>query len=222
MRPLIILRPEPGASKTAERARDLGLAAQVHPLFAPQPVAWLPPPPADFDALLLTSANAARLAGERLADYKGLPAYAVGRATAKALEEAGFTQIVAGDGDGTAIARRIAADGHRRVLHLAGRTVAPIDADMLQIDWVAVYEMLKTRDDGLAERLEPGSVLMIHSPRAGELLAERVEAAKRASLHLIAISPAALAKCGTGWASVQTPGKPDDERMLALAVRLCE
>jgi len=222
VRRVVILRPEPGASRTAARAAELGLVPQVHPLFAPRTIDWLAPPADNFDALLLTSANAARLAGARLADYRGLPSYAVGRATAKALAAAGFADVVAGDGDGTAIARSIAADGHRVVLHLAGRTVAPMEAGSLTIERVAVYEMLRTDEDGLADRLDAGSVLLVHSPRAGGILAERVSVERRASLHLIAISLATLAACGSGWASAQAPDTPDDERMLALAVRLCE
>ncbi|MEV4935135.1 uroporphyrinogen-III synthase [Sphingobium sp. LSP13-1-1.1] len=222
MRQVVILRPEPGAGRTAERAAELGLETRIFPLFVPQALQWDAPAPERFDALLLTSANAVRLAGPSLALYRNLPAYAVGRATAKTLEEAGFARIVAGNGDGTAIARRIAADGHGHVLHLAGRTVAPIDAGALRIERVVVYEMLRTGDDGLAERLEADSILLVHSPRAGELLARHVGPGQRAFLHLIAISPAALAACGTGWASAQAPEKPDDERMLALAVRLCE
>ncbi|WP_176592492.1 uroporphyrinogen-III synthase [Sphingobium sp. EM0848] len=222
MRPLIILRPEPGAGQTAERAASLGLEARVHPLFVPQARGWEAPAPDRFNALLLTSANTARLAGDRLADYRRLPAYAVGRATAKAMEAAGFTQVIAGETDGTAIARRIAADGHRHVLHLGGQTVASIDPGPLMIERIAVYEMVRAADTGLAERLEPGSVLLIHSPRAGQLLKQIVSRDRRGALHLIAISPAALAASGTGWASAQSPDKPDDERMLALAVRLCE
>ncbi|PJG48232.1 uroporphyrinogen-III synthase [Sphingobium sp. LB126] len=222
MRPLIILRPEPGAAKTAARAAEWGLDARIMPLFVPQAVEWEGPAPDRFDALLLTSANAARLAGARLAAYRALPAYAVGPVTAKALTEAGFDGVVAGDGDGSAIARRIAADGHERVLHLAGQTVATIDAGGLRIERIAIYAMRRTGDDGLADRLEAGSVILVHSPRAGEVLAQLVAPGQRAALHLIAISPAALAACGTGWASAEAPDKPDDERMLALAVRLCE
>lgn len=222
MRPLVILRPEPGASRTAARAAALGLTAQVHPLFAPRALDWTPPAADRFDALLLTSANAVRLAGARLTDYRNLPAYAVGRMTADALTQAGFADVIIGDRDASAIAGRIAADGHRTVLHLAGRTVAPMDAGPLRVERVAVYEMVRTQDDGLAARLAAGSILLVHSPRAGELLAERVATGQRTSLHLIAISPGALAACGGGWASAQAPESPDDERMLALAVRLCE
>jgi uroporphyrinogen-III synthase len=219
---LVILRPEPGAARTASRAAELGLTADVHPLFVPQPLGWIPPAPDRFDALLLTSANGVRLAGAHLADYRDLPAYAVGRATAGALAQAGFDNVVAGTSDGSAIAARIAADGHAKVLHLAGKTVAPMDEGALTVERVAVYAMMRTQDEGLAQRIAPDSVIMVHSPRAGEILAERVGQAQRADLHLIAISPAALAASGAGWASARSVDSPDDERMLALAVRLCE
>lgn len=223
MRPLVILRPEPGASRTARRAAELGLAVQLYPLFMPRPLDWQPPAPGGFDALMVTSANTVRLAGEALTGYRTLPAYGVGPATAEELTAAGFLHVTAGDSDGTAIAARIAADGHRHVLHLAGQTVASLDPGPLHITRVAVYEMARTSDDdGLAAWVQPGSVLLVHSPRAGEILAQRMPPEQRAKLHLIAISPAALAACGTGWASAEAPDRPDDERMLALAVRLCE
>ncbi len=200
----------------------MGLDARVWPLFAPRAIPWSPPASDRYDALLLTSANAVRLAGAHLQHYRALPAYAVGAATAAALKAAGFADVTAGDADASAIAAMIAADGHRSVLHLAGRTVAPMEAGPLQVERITVYEMIRTGDDGLAQRLEPGSVLLIHSARAGELLAQRVGSERRRALHLVAISPAALAACGTGWASAETPDRPDDERMLALAAALCK
>ena len=60
MRRLLVLRPEPGASATAGRARTLGLDPVLMPLFEIEPIAWTAPDPAGFDALLLTSANAVR------------------------------------------------------------------------------------------------------------------------------------------------------------------
>lgn len=222
MRPLIILRPEPGASQTAARAERLGLRIRRCPLFEARPVIWKEPAPGRFDALLLTSAQAARLAGPKLGQYRSLPAYAVGRATARALQECGFADIVAGDQDGSAIAARIARDGHRRVLHLGGTTVAPIEPGPLVIERIAVYTIGANRDAGLEDALEPGAVLLVHSPRAGHRLAALIAPDRRGGFHLVAISPATLAACGTGWASGQAPDLPDDERMLALAARLCE
>ncbi|HWL48068.1 MAG TPA: uroporphyrinogen III synthase HEM4, partial [Sphingomonadaceae bacterium] len=64
--PLLILRPEPGASATACRAAQRGHDTVVAPLFTIAPLGWDPPAPDGFDALMLTSAHAARLAGPAL------------------------------------------------------------------------------------------------------------------------------------------------------------
>ncbi|HKT75181.1 MAG TPA: uroporphyrinogen-III synthase [Sphingobium sp.] len=222
MSPVLILRPEPGASETAARAERMGLRTRRCPLFEARPVIWKEPSPQRFDALLLTSAQAARLAGPKLGLYRALPAYAVGRASAKALEARGFADVVAGEQGGSAIAARIARDGHRRVLHLGGTTVARIDPGPLLIERIAVYTIGVKKDAGLEDALEPGAVLLVHSPRAGERVARLIAPERRGSFHLVAISAAALAACGAGWASGEAPDTPDDERMLALAARLCE
>lgn len=223
MRRALILRPEPGAGRTAQAVARLGLEAVVHPLFAPQALEWTAPVAGNFDALLMTSAHAARLAGPALTAYRKLPVYAVGSATAAALQAQGFDRVVTGDGDASAIAARIATDGHRAVLHLAGTTVAPMEAGPLHVTRIAVYSMTSLPPDpALLRDAVPGSVLLVHSPRVGERLAAQVPMAARAGLHIVAISPAALAACGTGWASGQAPDKPRDDDMLALVRGLCE
>ncbi|WP_311269421.1 uroporphyrinogen-III synthase [Sphingobium sp. WCS2017Hpa-17] len=223
MRRVLILRPEPAAGRTAAKAAALGMDARVHPLFAPQPIDWAPPVPEDFDVLLLTSANGVAFAGPALLHYRGLPAYAVGATTAQALAEAGFPTVIAGDSDGSAIAARIAADGHGRVLHLAGTTVAPMETGPLDMTRIAVYGMTALPPDpALIADAVPGSILLVHSPRAAARLAEQIRREGRKSLHIVAISAATLAACGNGWASGQFPHSPRDDEMLALALRLCE
>lgn len=223
MKRVLILRPEPAAGRTAAKASALGMEARVHPLFAPQPVDWTPPVPEDFDALLLTSAHGVAFAGPALLHYRGLPAYAVGAATAQALAEAGFPMVVAGDSDGSAIAARIINDGHGRVLHLAGTTVAPMETGALDIRRIAVYGMTGLPPDpALITDAVPGSILLVHSPRAAVRLAEQIGRNRREHLHIVAISAATLAACGDGWASGQAPALPRDDDMLALALRLCE
>ena len=220
---ILILRPQPGADRTAERARQLGLSPVVHPLFAPETLDWPAPPAQDFDALLLTSANGARCAGPALKAYRGLPTYAVGQATADALHAAGWDDVAAGDKDGSAIAARIARDGHRRVLHIAGTTVALIEAGPLAITRIAVYHMAALPSDpALIAATTPGAILLVHSPRAGEQLAAQMPQSRRGALHLIAISANVLVACGDGWASAACPPRPDDDEMLALARALCE
>ena len=212
---MALLRPQPGADRTAERARQLGLSPVVHPLFAPETLDWPAPPAQDFDALLLTSANGARCAGPALKAYHALPTYAVGQATADALHAAGWDDVAAGDADGSAIAARIARDGHRRVLHIAGTTVAPIEAGPLAITRIAVYHMAALPSDpALIAATTPGAILLVHSPRAGEQLAAQMPQSRRGAN--------VLAACGDGWASAACPPRPDDDEMLALARALCE
>ena len=92
MRPLVILRPEPGASATAARARERGLEVRLHSLFAPVALPWTPLQE-DFDALLVTSANAVRLAGS----LPRLPVHAVGEASAAAAREVGLEVVTTGE-----------------------------------------------------------------------------------------------------------------------------
>ena len=63
MSKVVVLRPEPGASATLARAKAAGIDAVAIPLFEVVPVAWDAPDPSSVDALLLTSANAARHGG---------------------------------------------------------------------------------------------------------------------------------------------------------------
>ena len=64
MKRLLVLRPEPGASATAAKARALGLEPIAIPLFKTEAVEWEAPEASAFDGLLLTSANAIRCGGE--------------------------------------------------------------------------------------------------------------------------------------------------------------
>ena len=52
MRRLLILRPEPGAGATVERARAFGLDALTVLLFKVEPVAWEAPEAGSFDTSL--------------------------------------------------------------------------------------------------------------------------------------------------------------------------
>ena len=73
--------------------------------------------PNEYDALLLTSANALRHGGTGLEQLQSLPAYAVGNATAAAAREAGFE--IAGEGDGGVEGLR-SIPPEVRLLHLCG------------------------------------------------------------------------------------------------------
>lgn len=220
MRRLFILRPEPGASASAERARRLGMEPVVVPLFQVEPVEWALPGPADaFDALLLTSANAPRFAGPALQALAALPAHAVGDATADAARAAGLRVASVGSAGVEQLLGRL--DPALRLLHLCGTHRRGADGSAQSILPVAVYRSAE-RDVGRALDALDGEVAALHSPRAAERLAELVPPDRRRSVRIAAISPAAAAAAGQGWERVRPTPQPGDEALLALARRLCE
>jgi uroporphyrinogen-III synthase len=216
MRRLLVLRPEPGASATVERARQKGLDAFSVPLFEVEPVAWHAPDPSRFDALLLTSANAIRHGGEQLARLRGLPAYAVGPATAGAAAEAGFDVAGTGEGDLWDLLGTMRAD--LKLLHLCGQDRRSSAGSPQEIVPIAVYRATPVDNPDLA--VARGTVALIHSPRAGRRFAGLVD--DRRSIAIAAISPAAAEASGTEWLAVEAAPRPNDDDLLALAARLCD
>ena len=223
---LIVLRPEPGATATAGRARTLGLDPVVASLFAVEPLAWDPPDPARFDALMMTSANAARHAGPWLRLYAHLPAFAVGPETAVAMVKAGLSAPAVGDGDADALLSRIRADGFGHVLHPCGEHRNSPRIGEARVTPVPVYAARAADALGPAaiDAARDGAVALLHSPRAAALFATLADAAglDRGSVAIVAISGAAARAAGGGWRSVSAAPVPRDADMLAIARGLCQ
>lgn len=218
MRRLFVFRPEPGASQTIERARALGLDVKSIPLFEVEAVEWPVPDLEEFDALLLTSANAVNSAGEQMERLRALPVYAVGEATALAAEVAGFGVAQVGSGGVDGLLESLPPD--MRLLHLCGEDRRETEAAR-SITRVIVYRAREVAaPTGLDEIA--GQVAAIHSPRAGQRLAELVGKGERGTIRLAAISAAAAEAAGEGWQDVRAAGMPTDSALLALAARLCE
>jgi uroporphyrinogen-III synthase len=215
MRRLLVLRPEPGATETVERARERGLDATAAPLFTIESRPWEAPDSASFDGLLLTSANAVRCAGDGLKHLRGLPAYAVGEATAAAARDAGFDITATGDAGVDRLLGSI--DPDLKLLHLSGEDRRePADARQ-RITMVSVYRSKVVEQPDL--HAINGCVALVHSPRAGARFAELVR--DRRSIAIAAISEAAADALGSGWQAVETANQPADDALLALAARLC-
>lgn len=222
MRPLIVIRPEPGNAATVVRAKAMGLDARGMPLFAVEPVAWSADPPLAYAGILLTSANAVRHAGPRLEEYLELPAYAVGEATADAARAAGFASIVTGDGDAARLIAQMAPLGRRRLLHLSGEDVTPFDTQGIEIDRHVVYRAAEAAPPAdFATILEEAPVILIHSQRAGKRLDGLVTAGRRERIALVSISGAAAGQIGQGWQRLAIAPEPRDESMLKIAAELC-
>lgn len=213
MRKLLLIRPEPGLSASAERARGLGLDVLTCPLFRVEAVPWQAPDPAAFDALLLTSANAVRHGGAELDRLRTLPVQAVGAATAAAAQESGFRVETVGEGDVLDLLGKLPAS--LQLLHLAGEDHR--DPNDPRIERRIVYRSAVIAEPGLPPL--QGLVVAVHSPRAGQRLSELTTV--RSATAVAAISQAAAEACGTGWERVEAADEPNDNRLLALAARLC-
>jgi uroporphyrinogen-III synthase len=121
---ILITRPEPGASRTAERLREAGYEPAVLPLTRIERLAFeLPEGP--FGGIVVTSAQAFGNA-----DYSRLmtlPLIAVGETTAKAARDAGFADIEAATGSAESVAglAKFTLKPGARILYLCGKVRRP-------------------------------------------------------------------------------------------------
>lgn len=213
MRKLLLLRPEPGLSDSAERARALGLEIIECPLFRVEPVEWAVPDPARFEGLLLTSANALRHGGQGLEQLCSLPVHAVGPVTAAAARDAGFDVVSVGATNVADLLGQLPGD--LRLLHLAGEDRRELPEG--RAEQVTVYRSATIADPALPSL--DGLVAAVHSPRAGARLAELAD--RRSGTIIAAISHSAAEASGKGWERVEAAPEPIDSSLLALAARLC-
>jgi uroporphyrinogen-III synthase len=149
-----------------------------------------------------------------------LPVYAVGEATAEAAREVGFDVAGSGEGGVERLLGSIPPD--LRLLHLCGEHRIQVKAAQA-ITVIPVYwSRALPAPEGLRE-IE-GQVAAVHSPRAGQRLAELAGEAgiDRATVRIAAISAAAASAAGSGWESCEAADTPDEAALLALAARLCD
>jgi uroporphyrinogen-III synthase len=225
MKPVIVIRPQPGCDATVAAAQALGLAAYGFPLFEVRPVAWYAPPPESFDALLLGSANAPRQAGPALLAYHAKPAYVVGPATAEAARAAGLDIAAVGAG-GLKAVLPLLAPGHRRLLRLSGRerVVLTPPRGVSIIERVVYASEPLPLPIALRALLDRPAVVLLHSAEAAHHFAVLCDThhIPRSTLALAALGPRIARAAGGGWAALAAAGAPNDTALLALARQMCQ
>jgi uroporphyrinogen-III synthase len=169
-------------------------------------------PEGRFDALLVTSANAVRLAGP----LPDLPVHAVGEASAEASRAAGLAVVSTGDGGVEQLLDSLPES--MSLLHPAGDERILPACQRHRITSVTVYRMapLPLPEASLFE----DAVVLIHSPAAGRRLGDVL--VRRERVRVAAISTAAAAACGSGWDRCEAAAKPNDRALLSLAAKLCK
>nr|WP_295110556.1 uroporphyrinogen-III synthase [uncultured Caulobacter sp.] len=217
--PVWITRARPGALATAERVRALGFDAIVDPLLAVETL------DAEIDfshiaALAFTSANGVE-AFARLSDERGLPVFAVGRATARSAEGQGFVSVSSADGDVEDLCDLIAAGASGPVLWAgakepAGDLVGMLRGCGVMAKGVAVYETLeRAPSDEILARLDAPLTALLHSPRAARVLAAHLRERSAPNLRVLCLSEAVAAPL-RDLASVTFAPRPDESALLDL------
>lgn len=219
MTTLAVLRPEPGNAATTARARAAGFATLSLPLFAVRALPWDVPDIAQFDSLLLTSANALRFGGDGLQALRRLPVLAVGPHTAGAARAAGFDVMATGGGTAADIAAIATAHGLSTALHVTGR-----DHTLERGGGIAavipVYESAALPIAEAAVHALAGTVALLHSARAGRRLAALLDGIglDRSTLRIAAFSAPIAAAAGGGWREVAVAATPDDAALFTAVL----
>jgi uroporphyrinogen-III synthase len=214
MRPLLILRPEPGNAATVTKAKALGLEAISLPLFNAEALAWSAPSTDQFDAILFTSANAVRLAGPSLTHYVGLPAYCVGQATADSAKALGFPIAFVGS---QGIDDVVAAADNKKLLHLCGEDRIDPSPSKATVTSIICYHMMEVdQKPTLFNALEQNPIAMLHSPRAARRF--RALVGDKSSIALCALSSAIAEAAGKGWEEVAISPQPRDDVAIRTVI----
>lgn len=226
MKPLIIIRPQPGSDASLAAAKALGLDAHSFPMFTVRQLSWDAPDHETFDALLLGSANAVRHGGAALTCYAGKPTYTVGTSTAQAARDAGFDVVASGTGGLQDVVSQLNPE-HTRLLRLAGAARVQIDLP----PEVTVTERLVYSSDPLpmpetlAELLgHEDCVVALHSSEAAQHFRSECErlGLNTARIALAAIGTRVTTAANGGWLDVRTAEAPNEEALLALARSMCD
>lgn len=245
---ILVTRPAEDAGSLVAELEGRGYAAVLVPMLRIMQREGARLDLGDVAGLLFTSANGVRAAvraadAQTLAAARRLPVYAVGDATARAAQEAGFAQVDSAGGDVVALAalaaaRREPADG--LLLHVAGSDVAG-DLSALLAAKGFTARRIALYDAVAAQALEPAALAALadgtvagavfFSPRTARAFVTLATVSGAAELcrNVVAycLSPAVAAASADGeaeggrgagvtWGGVRVAAAPDQKSLLAL------
>ena len=245
----LIIRPQPDADRDASWLQRYHVPALASPVMYASPITQKPdiaalmPSAMMFSGVIFTSRHAldGMIQVGGLNEWRDKPAFTVGKATAAAARQAGFSRVITGNGGGNGLIQPIRD-------YLAGKYTNPdqaalfwpsardISFDMggalaafnIPVTRVPVYQMLPA--DGLSPAViaalssgEIGAVIAM-SARSINLFCDalmNISSAKAmAGIKLIAGSEGIARAAGTGWREVFVAKSPRRSRLLAIAVLL--
>lgn len=218
-----VTRAAPGASATAGRLRDLGHDPIVAPLLTVERL------PAVLDltgvgAVAFTSANAVRAFAD-LEVRRDLTVWAVGGATARTAQAAGFADVRSSDGDVAQLAAAIAARQpagttvlHARAAEPAGDLETPLTAAGIGYAGVALYRTCEAAADAaVLGALRDAQVVLLHSPKGARALSRLLARHPSALERALCLSDAVAQALDAGKiGGVASAALPNDAALLKL------
>lgn len=214
-----ITRTLPGAMTTAKNVRALGMEPLVAPLLEVHAISDAmadAPAPDTLACIALTSPNTLSCTGEALRAYSHLPALAVGDTTAEAALKAGFENVLSAKGDIHDLARLIRNQAFAGTVFAPGARIPAGDLPALLSDRIVIR--LPVYETNETEQPPPDSfnIVLVHSPRAAKILANRLSADQTRNRVAIAISEAAARPLQTiGFKKIFIASTPDEEGVLS-------
>ncbi len=222
----LITRTMPGAQATAQKIAPLG----YEPIILP--AAILRPTNSSIDingvqALLVTSSNAPYLANLS-PDILDLPVYAVGDATAKAANDAGFANVVSAGGDASTLAVLVAdrlKPQNGALMHLRGHEIAGDVAGLLgackfEVRSTEIYETIDNPEfsQQINQILAQNSgIIMFHSPKGAQRFRKYADFSLLKNWSALCISQASSIPIDEPiWANFLIAQKPNEASMLEL------
>jgi uroporphyrinogen-III synthase len=215
-----VTRTEPQAGETARRLEEMGHEPAVAPVLMAHALP-ITVELVDIAALAFTSRNAVA-AFARECPRRDLPVFAVGDSTAADARELGFHAVISAGGDVDDLAALIAQRKpagtvlHPAAAEPAGDLAGALRADGIAVRTLTIYETVET---GLAAPPDIEAVL-IHSPRAGRIVARMLSNDEAAPLSAYCISEAAAQPLSAvNFHCVAVAPYPNEQALLKLLPR---
>lgn len=232
---MLVLRPEPDGTRTAEQLRALGVEPVLTPLFERQRLDTSLPDARGFAAMAVTSAHALEVLAERgdLARYIGLKTFTVGERTAATARQLGLTEVSSAGGTLADLAEKLAHQGlsgpvfYPAARHLSGDLAKSLAPYGVMVVTARVYDMVAVTalPQAVLEGIEQGSIgaALLYSRRAAETFAElllpHISLAARRRLSLLCLSEnVAEPLVAHRFVRISLADYPSQEAMMALAL----
>jgi uroporphyrinogen-III synthase len=226
---VLVTRPEPGATATAQLLLARGLRPVIAPFLEIRRRAFTLPPSSQVQAVLATSGNAVAVAPQALQD---LPLFTVGNATAARAGKAGFRKVESAGGDAEALAalvkQRCDPTGQPLLLLVGKGQGASLSADLHEAGFGVIRRVVYTSVPVLDFPGPAAQALLAGGLRAALFFsAETARAFVRTLPHplrptlvpieaLAIAAPAAAVLRPLPWRQVRVALHPTQDDLLAL------